>query len=241
MTVITISREFGSGGADIAQQVAQALGYHHAGQELIGKVLAQYGIVEFDQEYDTTLSFWERFDARRAQRREVMQEMLHRVVLALAQHGNVVIVGRGSFAALAGFGDVVIVGRGSFAALAGFGDVLNVRIQAPLAQRARRVMAQKGLATVEEATATVQEADKVRTAFIESVYGARWDDARAFDLVIDTGKVAAQLAVAWVVAAARALPARPPVDQPSAAALQVDSVLASVVSAQLKCQADHNA
>ena len=224
MTVITISREFGSGGADIAQQVAHALGYHHAGQELIGKVLAQYGIVEFDQEYDTTLSFWERFDARRAQRREVMQEMLHRVVLALAQHGN-----------------VVIVGRGSFAALADYGDVLNVRIQAPLAQRAGRVMAQKGLASVEEATAAVQEADKVRTAFIESVYSTRWDDARAFDLVIDTGKIAAELAVVWVVAAARALPARPAGDQPSAAALQVDSVLASVVSAQLKCQADHNA
>jgi cytidylate kinase len=224
MTVITISREFGSGGADIAQQVAQALGYHYAGQELIGKVLAQYGIVEFDQEYDTTFRFWERFDARRAERREVMQDMLHRVVLALAQHGN-----------------VVIVGRGSFAALAGYGDVFNVRIQAPLAQRARRVMAQKGLGTVEEATAAVQEGDKVRTAFIESVYGARWDDARAFDLVIDTGKVAAELAVAWVVAAARALPARPAGDQPSAAVLQVDSVLASVVSAHLKCQADHNA
>jgi cytidylate kinase len=224
MTVITISREFGSGGADIAQQVAQALGYHHAGQELIGKVLAQYGIVEFDQEYDATLSFWERFDARRAERREVMQEMLHRVVLALAQHGN-----------------VVIVGRGSFAALAGYGDVLNVRIQAPLAQRARRVIAQKGLATVEEATAAVQEADKVRTAFIESVYGARWDDARAFDLVIDTGKVAVELAIAWMVEAARALADRPAGDQPSTAALQVDSVLASVVSAQLKCQAVHNA
>jgi cytidylate kinase len=224
MTVITISREFGSGGADIAQQVAQALSYHYAGQELIGKVLAQYGIVEFDQEYDTTLNFWERFDAHRAQRREVMQEMLHRVVLALAQHGN-----------------VVIVGRGSFAALAGYGDVLNVRIQAPLAQRARRVMAQQGLATFEEATAAVQEADKVRTAFIESVYGARWDDARAFDLVIDTGKVAPELAGAWLVEAARGLQARPLGDQPAAAALQVDSVLASVVSDQLRCQAMHNA
>lgn len=30
MTVITISREFGSGGADIAQQVAQAMDYHYA-------------------------------------------------------------------------------------------------------------------------------------------------------------------------------------------------------------------
>lgn len=222
MAVITISREFGSGGADIAHQVAKALGYHHAGQELIGKVLAQYGIVEFDQEYDATLSFWERFDARRAERREVMQDMLHRVVLALAQHGN-----------------VVIVGRGSFAALADFADVLNVRIQAPLAQRARRVMAQKGLATVEEATAAVQEADKVRTAFIESVYSVRWDDARAFDLVIDTSKVAAQLACAWLVEAAQALRQRPQGDQPSAVAIAVDSVLAEVVSTQLKRQGAH--
>ena len=222
MTVITISREFGSGGADIAQQVAKALTYHYAGQELIGKVLAQYGIVEFDQEYDTTLSFWERFDARRAQRREVMQEMLHRVVLALAQHGN-----------------VVIVGRGSFAALAGFADVLNVRIQAPLSQRSQRVLAQQGLATVAEAEAAVQEADKVRAAFIESVYGVRWDDAHAFDLVIDTGKVDPELASAWLVEAVQALRHRSLGDQPTAAAIPVDSVLASVVSDQLKCQGAH--
>jgi cytidylate kinase len=222
MTVITISREFGSGGADIAQQVAKALSYHYAGQELIGKVLAQYGIVEFDQEYDATLGFWERFDARRAERREVMQEMLHRVVLALAQHGN-----------------VVIVGRGSFAALAGYADVLNVRIQAPLAQRSQRVLAQQGLATVEEADAVVQETDKVRAAFIESLYGARWDDARAFDLVIDTGKVNPELAAAWLVEAVQALQQRPPGDQPTTAAIQVDSVLTSVVSDQLKCQGAH--
>jgi cytidylate kinase len=222
MTVITISREFGSGGADIAQQVAQALGYHYAGQELIGKVLAQYGIVEFDQEYDTTLSFWERFDARRAERREVMLDMLHRVVLALAQHGN-----------------AVIVGRGSFAALAGYADVLNVRIQAPLSQRSQRVLAQQGLATVAEAEAAVQEADKVRAAFIESVYGVRWDDARAFDLVIDTGKVAPELASAWLVEAAKALRQRPLGDQPAAVAIPVDSVLAEVVSTQLKCQEAH--
>jgi cytidylate kinase len=222
MSVITISREFGSGGAAIAEQTAQALGYHCAGQELIGKVLAQYGVVEFDQEYDATLSFWERFDARRAERREVMQDMLHRVVLALAQHGN-----------------VVIVGRGSFAALAGYADVLNVRIQAPLAQRSQRVLAQQGLATVEEADAVVQETDKVRAAFIESLYGVRWDDARAFDLVIDTGKVDPELASAWLVEAVQALRQRPLGDQPTAAAIQVDSILASVVSDQLNCQGAH--
>lgn len=38
MAVITVSREFGSGGADIAQQVAQALGYHSALQ--VDSVLA---------------------------------------------------------------------------------------------------------------------------------------------------------------------------------------------------------
>lgn len=223
MSVITISREFGSGGAGIAEQTAQALGYHCAGQELIGSVLAQYGIVEFDQEYDATLSFWQRFDARRAERRELMLDMLHRVVLALAQHGN-----------------VVIVGRGSFAALTGFADVLNVRIQAPLPQRIQRVLAQQGLATAEEAEAIVREADKVRAAFIESIYDVRWDDARAFDLVIDTSKVAPELASAWLVEAAQAMRQRPLGDEPVAAAIQIDSVLASVVSTQLKCQEAHD-
>jgi cytidylate kinase len=43
MTVITISREIGSGGGDIAKQVADSLDYHFVDKKMIERVLMEYG------------------------------------------------------------------------------------------------------------------------------------------------------------------------------------------------------
>jgi HD-like signal output (HDOD) protein len=72
MSVITISREFGSEGDTIAHQVAQSLNYHFVDQKFIGDILGQYGYVEFDKEFTTLPTFWERFDAQREKQRELM-------------------------------------------------------------------------------------------------------------------------------------------------------------------------
>ena len=123
MTVITISREFGSEGVVIAQQVAQTLGYHFVDQNFVGTILGQYGYVEFDEEYANLPTFWERFDAQREKHREVMIDMPNRVIRAVAHHGNVVILGRSGFE---------VLGR--------FADVLHVRLQAPFSVRMKRIM-----------------------------------------------------------------------------------------------------
>ncbi len=218
MSVITISREFGSGGSYSAEKVAQALGYHFADKKMMEDVLVQYGFVEFEKGYDAAHGFWTRFDARTTE----MIKMLNQIIWAVARHGN-----------------VVILGRGSFAILSGYADVLNVRIQAPLPVRQARVMAQQQIATPEQAEAIVKEADRVRTTFIESYYGVRWDVASAFDVVIDIGKVAPDLAVTWLVDAAKALPARTGGEARTTSALEVDQILASAVSAVLKCEETH--
>lgn len=123
MSVITISREFGSGGDVIAQQVAQTLDCHFVDQKFVSTILGQYGYVEFDQEYANLPTFWERFNAQREKHRDVMMNMLNRVIRAIAHQGNVVILGRSGFEIL-----------GSFA------DVLHVRLQAPFPIRVKRVM-----------------------------------------------------------------------------------------------------
>ena len=65
MSVITISREFGSEGDTIAEKVAQALGYHLVDKAVIGSLLSQYGLVEFEKDYDVLPGFRERFSARK--------------------------------------------------------------------------------------------------------------------------------------------------------------------------------
>ncbi len=221
MTVITFSRQLGSEGDSVAFTVAQQLGYHFVDKALIGTVLSQYGLVEFDKEYDALPTFWERFNAQREQRREQMVAMVAQVVRAIARHGN-----------------AVIVGRSGFVVLRDLADVLNVRVQAPLAVRIDRVMAQEGL-TAEQAEQMIAEADRVRAGFVELFHKARWDSASAFDLVLDTGKVAPAMAARWVSEAAQTLAKLPLAGKPTCASIEVDSILASVVADVLKCSVTH--
>jgi cytidylate kinase len=219
MPAITISRQYGSEGDWIAAQVAKALGYHLADKAFIGQLLAEYGLIEFEREYETIPAFWERFDAQRERRRQQMTDMLNRVIQTLAWHGH-----------------IVIVGRSSFAVLRPFADVLNVRVQAPTATRIARVMAWQGLSFA-EAEALVTESDRVRAHFIESFYETHWNDADAFDLVIDTGKITPDMATTWLIQAVKALEAQRPPEAPTVAALTVDPILARVVTQALACEA----
>ena len=219
MAVMTISRELGSEGVTIAKKVAQELGYHFVDKDVIERVLDQYGFVRFQKEYESGPGFWARFDGLRTR----MVEFSYRVIQSLARHGN-----------------VVIVGRGSFAVLHGFADVLNVRIQAPLPIRVSRVMEQQGIAETDKAEALVKESDKVRAAFVESWYGVGLDKASAFDVVIDTSQVSPDMAAAWLVEALNALKERPAgASQRTTSTIQVDYLLDTVVSQTLECQVTH--
>ncbi|MCB0130199.1 MAG: cytidylate kinase-like family protein [Caldilineaceae bacterium] len=215
MAVITISREAGSGGDEIAQSVAKTLAYRLVDKHFLEHVLGQYGLIEFDQEYDSMPTFWEKFDAHKADRREQMVKLINQAVSATAQIGNVVILGRSGFLVL---GDCA--------------DVLNVRIQAPAAFRVAR-MAEQLAGQPDAAAAAVAESDRVRAEFIETFYGATWHDAAAFDLIINTAKIPPGLAVRWLVDGARALDAADLSGRMTTAALQVDNVMRSAVAQQL--------
>jgi cytidylate kinase len=221
MAVVTVSRKLGSGGDNIADKAAQTLGYHFVDKELVGTVLSQYGLIDFAREYDYLPSFWEKFSAQKEGRREEMVNMLNRVIRAVAYHGN-----------------VVILGRSGFSVLEGFSDVLNVRIQAPLAFRVKQVMMQQKIAA-DRAETIVRYSDKVRSAFVKTFYGVQWDTTSAFDLLINTRKVSSELAIGWLVEAAKSIDERAKDDRPTTASIQVDSILDDAVSETLKCNATH--
>ena len=216
MSVITISREFGSEGDRIARQAAEALGYPLVDQKFIGTILGQYGYVEFDKEYANLPTFWERFDAQREKERDVMVDMLNRVIRAVAHHGN-----------------VVILGRSGFEVLSGFADVLHVRLQAPVLARVQRVMTQQNL-SLEEAEALVKQTDKVRVAFVEEFYRVAWNSIHAFDLVINTGKISPDLATEMIVNAARQIEITLKTDKPRLASIEVERIMAEAVAEMLQ-------
>jgi len=221
MAVITVSRKLGSRGDDIAEKAAHMLGYHYVDKEFIGAVLSQYGLVEFDEAYNSIPSFWEKFDAQKEERREMMVSMLNRVMRAVACHGN-----------------LVILGRSGFSLFEGYTDVLNVRIQAPRTFRIEQTM-QREKVTRDEAEAIVEHGDEVRSVFVKSFYGIEWEVCNTFDLLIDTSKIPSEMAVRWVVEAAKALEAKGRDKEPTTASIQVDPILGSAISKTLKCNAIH--
>jgi len=221
MSAITISREIGSQGDEIAAQVALALGHHLVDRRFIGSILSQYGLVEFDQEYQTLPGFWQRFDAQREQRRDQMVAMLNQVIQAVARHGN-----------------VVIVGRSGYVVLAGFADVLHVRLQAPQEVRIARVAVSQGLSAA-QAEDAVQTSDLVRATFVEDFYDVSWEAIHAFDLIINTGQITPQRAVAWICDAARDLKRAPELGRPTLGTLSVDPVLSAAVAQALHCERVH--
>ena len=154
MAVITLSREFGSDGTYVAQEVARALNYHFVDKAVIRLVVRVCGYVDFEEMYEATPGFLASFDDRRAE----ILKILNQVIRALARHGN-----------------MVILGRGAFAVLGGFSDVLNVRIQASLPVRVQWAMGHHGITDPTKAEAFVTERDKARAAFVEFSYGVRWD------------------------------------------------------------------
>ena len=84
MAVITVSRDYGSDGDVIAQQVGPNPGLPFGRPERsIGTILGQYGYVEFDKEYRNLPTFWERFDAERLQHRDTMVNLLNQVIQAV--------------------------------------------------------------------------------------------------------------------------------------------------------------
>lgn len=220
MSVITISREFGSGGDVLAERVAEALGYHLVDKAFISAVLHQYGIVEFDEEYEKQPGFWEDFDVAKSERRSTMVHLLNQLVRAVARHGN-----------------VVILGRSGYAILSGLADVLHVRLQAPLEDRIEMVRQGQTLSP-DAATALVNEKDRIRTSFIESFYHVPWEASHAFDIAINTAIVPIELATRWVIEAAGSRSPSPST-RLSTRQIDVDPVMQHAVAEKLNCLMEH--
>ncbi len=186
MQAITISREYGSGGGEIATRLARRLGWQLIDHEVVVQVAHELGISEAEAEVHdehveslvsrllTGMQLFEPAalvsapipmvpDAR------AYQEALRKVVESAATTGHVVIVGRGS--------QVLLAPRR---------DVLHVRVVAPLELRIAYVMRREGL-DKEAARIRIQLKDRDRVRYLQEVHNRNPEDPHLYDLVVNTG------------------------------------------------------
>jgi cytidylate kinase len=179
MSVITISKQLGSQGMEIAQAVAGRVSYEYVDKEKIGIALADSGLpkVEIEKLDEKKPSFWDSWSIDRNHFFHHLQMILCR----FAQKNNVVIVGRG--------GQVL---------LKDLPGVLHVRVIAPFDIRIRRVMNEQGI-NEKQAFRLLRHSDEDSAGFIQTFFKVDWKDPRLYDLVINTQKLSVDSAVMMIL------------------------------------------
>jgi cytidylate kinase len=184
--LVTVEREYGSGGADIARKVAERLGWKLWDQALTDEIARLMDCpsrtVEEREERKDSLhyrlfkafmrgSFEGSLNAPRLKMvdADCIREVARRVVTAAAEQGR-----------------AVIVGRGSAYYLRDRRDALHVFVYGSFEEKVARLQA-KGK-TEAEAVELAETVDRDRAEYIKKYFDVDWPARQVFDLMINTGR-----------------------------------------------------
>ncbi|MBW2423226.1 MAG: cytidylate kinase-like family protein [Deltaproteobacteria bacterium] len=203
--LITISRQFMTGGSDVAVLVAEALGWTVIDRAFIDAVAERSGYSTEDVEAleESVPTFMERFAQSSALS---LPEFLISAPRALEGPAAATLahVTRGVVEELADREKVVIVGRAADAVLARERDAIHVRLVASREWRVQQTMQRMGL-DEEQAGITVDEHDLNRERYHREFFGRDWNDPVNYHLVLNTELLGFEGAADLIVARARAL------------------------------------
>lgn len=180
--VITISRECGSRGQQVAEALSQALGFDLFHHEIVESMIkeAQNSKVLLETLDEKGMTFVENLVAELVHEHflwpDEYSKILLRVLNTIGRHGNAVILGRGANFALKHI------------------NALKVRIVAPDKLRRKIVQNTQGL-NAEDAQKMMVSTDANRTAFIRRYFNADTQDPANYDLVLNTGTLSVEKAV----------------------------------------------
>jgi len=180
MAVITISRQMGSLGREVAQELATSIKYKIVWREIINEAASRAGTPEVALATIDELDFLGLRPTEEA--RQAYHDKVREILTELAEEGNVVIVGRA--------GQVI---------LRGFENALHVRVYAPLDLRVERTAERQNI-SLEKARNQVKMSDQTRTRYLKKFYKAGWDDPDLYDLMINTAQLSVQDAAQVVCA-----------------------------------------
>jgi cytidylate kinase len=182
--VITVEREYGSGGAEIAKRIAHRLGWKLWDQLLTNEIArhmeCECRVVEEHEEkrdpvfYRLVKAFMRGSyeGSQNAPRLKIadtdcIREVCERVVRSAAEAGN-----------------CVIVGRGSAYYLQNRRDAFHVFVYAPFDEKVRRLQA--GGKSRSDALQLAETVDLDRAAFIKQYFGVEWPGRHRFHLMVNS-------------------------------------------------------
>jgi cytidylate kinase len=197
--IITISREFGAAGGEVAKGLAQALGWTLVDNELIDEVAKRVGLPpeEVAEREERAPSFIERLTRTLASAMPEFVAPESGTLPDLAEE-RLAKVTDSAVSDLAGHENIVMVGRAAAAVLASRPGALHVKIVAPPADRITRISARFGV-DAKEAEKRVNDSDGNRARYHKQYYQRDWNDASNYHMTVNTGKVGVERSVQLIL------------------------------------------
>ena len=182
--IITVEREYGSGGGEIAQLLADRLGWKLWDQllteEIARMVDCPKSVVESREERNDPL-YYRLF---KSFMRGSYEGSINAPKLKLVDSECVLRVTRNVVLKIAETGNCVIVGRGSQHFLENRQDTLRVFLYAPTEEKVRRV-AGRGHSEA-EARELVETVDRDRGAYIQKYFRVEWPTRWLYHIMLNT-------------------------------------------------------
>jgi cytidylate kinase len=204
--VVTVAREYGSGGAAIATLLAARLGYQLLDRALIQRI-AEAGRIDPDlaERFDEHVDPW-------------MRRIGHALwyggfeAVAVVDENDVVnadrmaVLGGRVIEEAAAVGGCVIVGRGGQCLLRGRPGVFHVFVYAPREERLRRLRTRLGKGA--DLELVLEETDRERAAYVRRHFGENWLDPRLYHLMVNA-ILGEEAAASTILAALETATSRP--------------------------------
>lgn len=179
---ITISREPGSGGSEIARELAKRLGMDLIGAQIIQQVaeradISEKVIASLDEKEVRLRDIWlgSLFSSRHLWPDEYLHH-LTKVIGTIGKQGNTIIVGRGS--------QFILPPQETF----------RLRLIAPLEFRIHNVMKDSN-SDFEKAERYIYKTESERDAFHRRHFHIDWTNPMFYDLIVNTGNIGIEGAV----------------------------------------------
>jgi cytidylate kinase len=204
--IVSLEREFGSGGAGIAAELARRLGWKLWDQQLTSEIakraqVAEEAVCMCDERVDSRLyrlakTFWRGSYERSL---PIADSRIFDTDRMMAMMGEIM-------GTIAAEGNAVIVGRGSPFFLRDREDTFRVFTYAPHEEKIRRLIAIGK--DREESEELVENVDKERIAFVKHYFDADWPTRSLYHMMINT-VVGDENVISDILHAMETLAARP--------------------------------
>ena len=185
--IITVGRQFGSGGRELGRRLAEALGYNYYDRELLNEAARREGVSEdlfathdekapsiFSGLFPTSFGYGSMtgYGATGIGKSEAIYQMQAETIRSISEKES-----------------AVIVGRTADYALRDFLRCVNIFVHAPEKVCVERIMRRGEFANEHDALVACRKFNKLRASYYNFYTDKTWGMASSYDLCFDSSKI----------------------------------------------------